>query len=344
MLFRSALNTPLVTSLETPIGSPAVQPLVIPPIPLEPWCLVGHAFDSLALDPWLAWLSSFRDLFGDRGYLISHLHLGINDAWKLQRLQEFSRESRVPLVAAGGTLYHQPERMILHDCLQAIATGATIDHVATFRPANGQFYLRPIEQLQQLYRTIPEAIRATVDIASRIDFSLDSLRYEYPREWSPDGMPPIDYLKKLTWEGAKTRYPKGVPVRVVEMLRHEIGLIEELRYEPYFLTVWDLVRFARSRNILCQGRGSAANSAVCYCLGVTSVDPSKYDLLFERFISRERNEAPDIDIDFEDGRREEVIRYVAQKYGEGHVAQIITFGTMAARASIRDVEIGRAHV
>ncbi len=128
-------------------------------------------------------------------------------------------------------------------------------------------------------------------------------------------MKPIEFLKRLAWSGAKQRYPEGVPEKIIAMLRYELKIIEDLRYEPYFLTVWDLVRFARSKNILCQGRGSAANSAVCFCIGVTSVDPNKFDLLFERFISRERNEAPDIDVDFEHQRREEVIQYIYQKYG-----------------------------
>jgi len=310
--------------------------LQIPPIPREPWCRVGHDFDPVQFSNWLTWTSQFGELFCDRGYLVSHLHLESNDAAKLQTLIELGRQSRVPLVAAGGTLYHQPQRMILHDCLQAIATGTTIDQVARFRPTNAQRSLRTLEQIQSLYRLAPEAIDNTVLISNRVDFKLDSLRYEYPTEWSPDGMRPIDYLKKLTWEGAQARYPKGVPMRVVEMLRHEIKLIEDLRYEPYFLTVWDLVRFARSRDILCQGRGSAANSAVCYCLGVTSVDPSRYDLLFERFISRERNEAPDIDIDFEHQRREEVIQYVYEKYGRHRAGMTAAVTTYRLRSATRE--------
>jgi error-prone DNA polymerase len=320
---------------ETQGPSPAQSPLHVPAIPTKAWCSAGHAFDPFDSSNWLAWICQFGELFQDRGYLISHLHLEANDAAKLHRLTELSSRSQVPLVAAGGSLYHQPQRMILHDCLQAIAVGVTIDQVAKFRPTNAQRSLRPCEQIQQLYRHVPEAIANTVTIANRIDFSLDSLRYEYPTEWSPDGMRPIDYLKKLTWEGAQSRYPKGVPMRVVEMLRHEMKLIEDLRYEAYFLTVWDLVRFARSRDILCQGRGSAANSAVCYCLGVTSVDPSRYELLFERFISRERNEAPDIDIDFEHQRREEVIQYVYEKYGRHRAGMTAAVTTYRIRSATR---------
>jgi error-prone DNA polymerase len=320
----------------SPDHGPDHGPLEVPAIPPRAWCPVGHDFDPFDSSNWLAWLFQFGELFQDRSYLISHLHLEANDAGKLQRLGELSRQSRVPLVAAGGSLYHHPQRMILHDCLQAIATGTTIDQVARFRPINAQRALRTIEQIELLYRQTPEAISNTVEIANRIDFQLDCLRYEYPTEGAPEGMRPIDYLKKLTWEGAQTRYPKGVPMRVVEMLRHEIKLIEDLRYEPYFLTVWDLVRFARSRDILCQGRGSAANSAVCYCLGVTSVDPSRYDLLFERFISRERNEAPDIDIDFEHQRREEVIQYVYEKYGRHRAGMTAAVTTYRIRSATRE--------
>jgi DNA polymerase III alpha subunit len=200
--------------------------LQIPPVPSKPWCSVGHVFDPQQTSCWLAWLNQFGELFQDRGYLISHLHLETNDQAKLQILAQLSRESRVELVAAGGELYHQPQRMILHDCLQAIATGTTIDQVARFRPTNAQRSLRTLEQIEQLYRQVPEAIANTATISSRIDFSLDSLRYEYPSEWSPEGTRPIDYLKKLTWEGAQGRYPKGVPLRVVEMLRHEMKLID----------------------------------------------------------------------------------------------------------------------
>lgn len=303
------------------------------PIPLEPWCTAGTRFDPYDEQPWIQWLCAFRELFADRAYLLAHLHLGPHDAQRLELLARWSNLSSVPLVAAGGSLYHHPHRMVLHDCLQAIATGSTIEQVASFRPANAQYALRSIEQIATLYQTVPDAILRTEQIASELNFRLDSLRYEYPTEWAPEGMSAIDYLKQLTWQGAKSRYPNGVPMRIVEMLRHEIRLIEELHYEAYFLTVWDIVRFARSRNILCQGRGSAANSAVCYCLGVTSVDPSCYDLLFERFISRERNEAPDIDVDFEHQRREEVIQYVYAKYGReraGMTAAVTTYRTRSA--------------
>src|SRR5690606_30497550 len=174
-------------------------------------------------------------------------------------------------------------------------------------------HLRPLEQLARLFARAPEVLRRTKEVADRCRFSLESLRYEYPEELAPPGKTPLEYLRELTWKGARRRYPQGIPDRVRALIEHELALIEELRYEAYFLTVWDLVRFARQQGILCQGRGSAANSAVCFCLGITSVDPEHIDTLFERFVSRERNEAPDIDVDFEHERREEVLQYVYRK-------------------------------
>jgi error-prone DNA polymerase len=316
-------------------GAP-VDPLVITPIPPEAWCRAGIAFDPREDAPWLEWLEALRELKGDDAYWVSHLNAGVNDHRKLERMISLSRKSRVPLVAAGECLYHHPERMPLHDCLSAIATGTTIEYVARHRPANSMAAMRPIDAIARQYREHPEAMERTLEIAGKLDFNLECLKYEYPTEWSPDGLSAMDYLKRLTWEGAKDRFPKGVPVRVVEMLKHEMQLIEDLHYEPYFLTVWDLVRFARSRDILCQGRGSAANSAVCYCLGVTSVDPSQYDLLFERFISRERNEAPDIDIDFEHQRREEVLQYVYEKYGRHRAGMTAAVTTYRLRSAARE--------
>ncbi|MCU0707050.1 MAG: error-prone DNA polymerase [Pirellula sp.] len=312
------------------------MPIEVTVMPASPWCSAGVDFDPLEDKPWSLWLNQFRELMGERGYLLCHLNAGADDAGKLHRFNYLSGITSVGLLAAGDVLYHHPERMLLQDCLSAIATGTTLDEVARFRPRNATHALKSLEFIRHQYRECPVAIENTSRVASQIDFSLDSLRYEYPREWSPEGMSPIEYLKQLTWAGAKERYPKGVPVRIVEMLKHEIRLIEDLGYEPYFLTVWDLVRFARSKGILCQGRGSAANSAVCYCLGVTSVDPKEYDLLFERFISRERNEAPDIDIDFEHQRREEVIQYVYEKYGRHRAGMTAAVTTYRTRSAVRE--------
>src|SRR5205814_1988558 len=189
----------------------------------------------------------------------------------------------------------------------------------------------------ELFRRCPQAVANGVALAERCRFSLDELRYEYPEEICPPATTATQHLANLTWAGAGERYPQGVPDKVVSLIRRELELIEELRYEAYFLTVWDLVRFAREQGILCQGRGSAANSAVCYCLEVTSIDPDQIDVLFERFVSKERNEAPDIDVDFEHERREEVLQYIYDKYGRdraGMTAVVITYRT---RSAIRDV-------
>ena len=188
-----------------------------------------------------------------------------------------------------------------------------------------------------LFANDPAAVARTAEVAGRCRFSLGELRYQYPKELCPPGTVPIEYLKRLTTDGAHRRYPHGIPEKVGRLIDHELQLIEELHYEAYFLTVWDLVRFARSRDILCQGRGSAANSAVCYCLGVTSVDPERIDVLFERFISKERDEAPDIDVDVEHERREEVIQYLYEKYGRERAGMAAAVITYRPRSAVRDV-------
>jgi len=233
--------------------------------------------------------------------------------------------------------YHTPARQPLWELLTATRLGTTIDRLAEHRFANAQRHLRPLEEIRSLFADVPEAIARTLEIAERCKFSLDELKYEYPEELVPAGFTASQYLAQLTWQGAEEHYPAGVPDKIRRLIEHELALIAELRYEAYFLTVWDLVKFARSRDILCQGRGSAANSVVCYCLGVTSVDPDRIDVLFERFISAERNEAPDIDVDFEHERREEVLQYLYTKYGReraGMTAVVITYRTKSA---VRDV-------
>ena len=279
----------------------------------------------------------YADIFPGRAYLLAELFRGPDDAAELARLVELSRKTGLPLVAAGDVHYHSPARQPLWEMLTATRLGTTIDRLAEHRFANAQRHLRPIDEIRTLFAAAPEALARTLEIAERCTFSLDELKYEYPEEFSQEGFTPLEYLEYLTWQGARRRYPSGVPLKVRQLLDHELTLIKELRYEAYFLTVWDLVRFARSRGILCQGRGSAANSAVCYCLEVTSVDPERADVLFERFMSKERNEAPDIDVDFEHERREEVLQYIYQKYGRdraGMTAVVITYRT---RSAVRDV-------
>lgn len=281
-------------------------------------------------------LGKLRETFGDRAYLMAELLSGVDDADHLERMRELSLRAALPLVAAGDVHYHTAERMLLHDCVTAIRHGTTIDRVHRWRFSNSQRHLRTLPQIAQAYRDAEDMIARTVEVADRCSFCLDQLRYEYPEELAPAGKTPIEHLKRLVWEGAQQRWPGGVPQPIIDGLRHELRLIEELRYEAYFLTVWDMVRFARSRNILCQGRGSAANSMVCYCLGVTNVDPGRMDLLFERFISRERDEAPDIDIDFEHQRREEVLQYLYDKYGRDRAGMTATVTTYRAKSAVRE--------
>ncbi|MEM0925378.1 MAG: error-prone DNA polymerase, partial [Planctomycetota bacterium] len=279
----------------------------------------------------------FRDAFADDAYLLTSLHDGVDDRTALQRSRDIANRARLPLVASGNVHYHTPSRMLLHDCLAAIRHGKTIDNVHPQRLQNSSYHLRTLEEIAFAFRESPDCIARTVEIAERCSFELEQLRYEYPEEIAPEGMTLIEHLKRLTWEGAQQRWPGGVPERVIELIRHEMTLIGELQYEAYFLTVWDMVRFARSKSILCQGRGSAANSTVCYCLGITNVDPSQTELLFERFISRERNEAPDIDVDFEHQRREEVLQYLYDKYGRDRAGMTASVTTYRSKSAIREV-------
>jgi error-prone DNA polymerase len=282
----------------------------------------------------------YRDVFGDGCYLLAELHRGPDDRQYLERLVQLSRQTGVPLAAAGDVHYHVPERNALCDVLTAIRHGCTVAAAGEHLFPNAERYLKSPEEMAALFAAAPEAIGRTLQIAQRCAFSLDQLRYEYPEELVPPGQTPSEYLVRLTWAGARKRYSGGISDKVRHLLEHELRLIEDLRYEAYFLTVWDLVRFARRRGILCQGRGSAANSAVCYCLGITAVDPQQMDVLFERFVSRERNEAPDIDVDFEHERREEVLQYLYRKYGRERVGMTAEVITYRPRSAVR--EVGKA--
>jgi error-prone DNA polymerase len=257
------------------------------------------------------------------------------DRERLARLRALADHLGLPAVAAGDVHMHCRERRPLQDVLTAIRLRTTVAAAGYALHPNAERSLRPLPRLARLYP--PELLAASTAIAARCTFSLEELRYEYPDELVPDGETPASWLASLVEQGARQRWPEGVPERVATLISHELGLIAELGYEPYFLTVHDIVAFARGRGILCQGRGSAANSAVCYCLGVTEVDPARMSLLFERFMSRERNEPPDIDIDFEHERREEVIQYVYGKYGRHRAALAATVISYRGRSAIRDV-------
>ncbi|MCB0358845.1 MAG: PHP domain-containing protein, partial [Bdellovibrionales bacterium] len=254
---------------------------------------------------------------------------------------EWASTYSIPLVATNEVHYHIPARRKLQDALTCIRTGTTIDTAGYELFSNGERYLKPPREMQRLFRAHPQAIHRGREIAEHAaGCSLDQLHYDYPEEICPDKRSPQQYLAELTWQGAATKYPHGVPPAVRQHIEHELTLIEELGYAKYFLTVYDIVSFARSQHILCQGRGAAANSAVCFCLGITSVDPDKISILFERFISKERNEPPDIDIDFEHERREEVLQYVYNKYGRDRAALVAAVITYRGRSAVR--EIGKA--
>ena len=244
----------------------------------------------------------------------------------------------MPLLATNEVLYHHPARRPLQDVLTCIREKTTIDAIGRRLEANAERHLKPADEMARLFRDVPDAIAETMRFADRIDFSLDQLKYQYPDEPVPPGKTAQQHLEDLTWAGVEQIFPTARSIRMLRAtLRKELDLIAELKYAHYFLTVHDIVRYARSQNILCQGRGSAANSAVCYVLGITSVDPTKIDLLFERFISKERLEPPDIDVDFEHSRREEVMQYVYRRYGRHRAAIIATVIHYRPRSAIRDV-------
>ena len=283
-------------------------------------------------------LKDLVDCFGERLYIGAVCHArGWDQAW-IQQLQRWSHYTGINITACGDVRFHRRSRRALTDVLHAIARGISVAELGTNALPNAEAHLRGRHLLAQHY---PAAwLQASVEIAIRCDFSLDSLRYEYPREIVPEGHCPHSYLSMLCEQGMAQRYPMGVPPSVRKQIEHELALIEELRYEAYFLTVADIVQFARARGILCQGRGSAANSAVCYVLGVTEVDPARMSVLFERFISRERREPPDIDIDFEHQRREEVIQYLYLKYGRDRAALTAAVFSWRLRSALR--EVGKA--
>ena len=279
-----------------------------------------------------AWLA---ERFRGAAWIAAELHCGPNDRAKMASLQEISRQSALPLVAAGDVHMHLRSRRRLQDVLSAVRLGKPVAQCGQALFPNAERHLRLRMRLAQLYP--PELLAETVAIAERCRFSLDELRYEYPHELVPQNETPASWLRKLTEDGLRRRFPRGVPAKVAAQVEHELKLIAELGYEPFFLTVHDVVRFAREQEILCQGRGSAANSVVCYALGITEVDPDRMNLLFERFVSRERNEPPDIDVDFEHQRREEVIQYVYGKYGRGRAALAATVICYRTKSALRDV-------
>ncbi len=296
-------------------------------------CMVLWVPDSsLSLDVEDHWI---RETFRDRLWIAVELLADGRQRSHLDKLRAESQRLRLPLVACGDVHMHSRSRRMLQDTLTAIREGVTVDNAGFALYPNGERHLRSLDVLRHVYP--PQLLDETLRIADMIEFSLDELRYQYPDEIVPAGETPAGYLRRLTEQGMRQRWPGGVPNKVTELVEHELALIADLDYEPYFLTVYDIVAFARSQKILCQGRGSAANSAVCYCLGITEVDPARMAMLVERFISRERNEPPDIDVDFEHDRREEVIQYIYEKYGRERAALAATIITYRPRSALRDV-------
>ena len=260
-----------------------------------------------------------------------------DDRRRLARLQRIAATARVPLLATNEVLYHHPARRPLQDVLTCIREKTTIERIGKKLEANAERHLKPAQEMVRLFRDVPEAIAETMRFADRITFSLDQLKYQYPDEPVPPGKTAQRHLEDLTWAGAHKKFPIRIAPKTKKVLHKELRLIRKLKYAHYFLTVHDIVHYARDEKILCQGRGSAANSAVCYVLGVTSVNPAEVDLLFERFISKERLEPPDIDVDFEHSRREEVMQYVYRRYGRHRAAIIATVIHYRPRSAIRDV-------
>ncbi len=284
--------------------------------------------------PQEVWAGWFRDCFGERGWLALGLLREGRDEALLEQARRLSECHALPLVAVGHVLMHRRRRRVLRDLLTAIRHGCSIDALGWRALVNGERHLRSRDDLAMLYPG--ECMEQTLKIAECCNFSLDELAYEYPDDVTPPGSSAQEYLRRLVREGMRRRWPEACPEKVARQIEHELELIAELDYAAYFLTVWDIVAFARQRGILCQGRGSAANSAVCYCLGITEVDPARMNLLFERFISRERGEPPDIDVDFEHERREEVIQYIYEKYGRQRAALAATVISYRPRSALRD--------
>ncbi|MCO6180881.1 PHP domain-containing protein, partial [Ciceribacter sp. RN22] len=299
--------------------------------------LIGVLVPDLVDETCSVQLRKMVEIFGDRAYVSLSLRRRPNDQLRLHELSNLSAKHRVKSVVTNDVLFHEPARRQLQDVLTCIRTGTTIDDVGFERERHADRYLKPPDEMARLFPLYPEALERTMEIVERCRFSLEELVYQYPEEALIPGMTAQQSLEHYTWEGVKTRYPEGLPAHVEKTIRHELALIETMKYAPYFLTVFSIVRYARSQGILCQGRGSAANSAVCYVLGITSIDPETNDLLFERFVSQERDEPPDIDVDFEHERREEVIQWIYKTYGHDKAALCSTVIRYRAKGAIRDV-------
>jgi error-prone DNA polymerase len=302
--------------------------IIVPPVTLNS----EFSFD----EDFIQAVSEYREHFGSHVYLGASRTYQANDNKLLFRLSQIATELDVPLVAVNDVHYHIPERRELQDVMTCIREKCTIYNAGFKLHQNAERYLKTEKEMLRLFAQYPEAIERTQEIAEACRFSLSELKYIYPEEIT-NGRPPFELLEELAWKGAKDYYGEPLPEKVMHNINYELAFIKEMDYAPYFLTVYDIVRFARSKGILCQGRGSAANSTVCFVLGITAVDPTKFDLLFERFISSARNEPPDIDVDFEHERREEVIQYIYEKYGRDRAGIVATVTQLHQKGAVRDV-------
>ncbi|TWD51104.1 DnaE-like error-prone DNA polymerase [Agrobacterium vitis] len=299
--------------------------------------LLAVLVPDLADDACAFRLRRLKEIFADRAYLALTLRRRPNDQLRLFELTALAEAAGVPTLVTNDVLFHAPERRILQDVVTCIRHNVTIDNAGFRRERHADRYLKPPAEMYRLFARNTDAVARTQQFAARCRFSLDELIYQYPEERQFPDLTPQQTLEKLTWEGAKNRYPDGISENVRRTLEHELRLIAQLDYAPYFLTVNSIVQFARSQNILCQGRGSAANSTVCYVLGITSIDPVQSNLLFERFISVERREPPDIDVDFEHQRREEVIQWIYKTYGRTRSALCAVVTRYRSKGALRDV-------
>ncbi|ODT52992.1 MAG: error-prone DNA polymerase [Methylobacterium sp. SCN 67-24] len=262
---------------------------------------------------------------------------GGNDHFRIEQAAAMAQSAGLPLMATNDALYHVPCRRPLHDVLTAIRLNVPVAEAGFELRPNAERHLKPPAEMARLFRRHPEALAETLRFAASLHFSLGELKYNYPDEPTESGLEPQAELERLTWEGARKRYPGGISEKVQGLIRHELGIVEKLNYARYFLTVHDIVSYARSQDILCQGRGSAANSIICFCIGITDVGPEIIDILFERFISEERGEPPDIDVDFEHERRDDVIAYIYEKYSAKRTALAVSVVTYRGRSALREV-------
>jgi error-prone DNA polymerase len=299
--------------------------------------LIAVLVPDEADDVYAGQLRKVAAIFGDRAYVSLCLRRRPNDRLRLHNLSNMAARHKVRTVVTNDVLFHEPGRRQLQDIVTCIRNTTTIDDVGFDRERHADRFLKAPEEMHRLFPDYPEALARTREIMERCRFDMSELQYQYPEEAIVPGLDAQQSLTKFAWEGAAERYPEGIPDKVRKAILHELELIRIMKYAPYFLTVYSIVRFARSRNILCQGRGSAANSAVCYCLGITSINPETGDLLFERFVSMERDEPPDIDVDFEHNRREEVIQWIYETYGRRRSALCSTVTRYRTKGALRDV-------